>query len=709
MKISKFKTLFDTKNPENIDFAEFFDSVKNGDWEDILHRIRVEADDNERQKLKKRYLPYVTISGTFSQRDNDGLDEHSGLLCIDFDKVNNLPQTRQHIQDDPYTYACMVSASGNGLAAIVKIDPKKHTEAFLGLENYYYNKFALICDPACKDVSRPRYVTYDPNAYLNPNSQKFTAYLPKKAQPKLTTFIYSNSDFENVIAQIVDNNIDITGDYQQWRNLGFAIADAYKEAGQEYFVAISQFHPKYDYDIVVKQYGYCLKSKGIGITISTFFYFAKQAGLQIVSDRTRIIATAAKQAKRSRRDEASAINLLEQFDGIPAAESEPIVKQVFSQNVDTRDESDLPIVEQAELFLKTNYAFRRNVISRYIELNGVELTAKDLNTIYLQARKAVGDSLTFDLCDRLINSDLTPDYNPLTEFFQRHGYKYKEGTIAKLISCIRTDNSYDVGIYILKWLVGIVSAAHGKHSPLLLVLTGGQGSCKTEFFRRLLPPELQKYYAESKLDAGKDDELLMTQKLLIMDDEMGGKSKQEAKRLKELTSKQTFSLREPYGRNNVDLQRMAVLCGTTNDIQVLSDPTGNRRIIPINVLSINHEMYNSINKAELFAEAYQFFIKDYDWRLTKEEVKELNGSTSEFEEVFAEKELVIEYFRKAEVEDELDKHRRSLTWIASWLYERTKHRIDKRKLKLAMEQLGYEYKKYRIADSTLWGFEFIIK
>ncbi len=100
----------------------------------------------------------------------------------------------------------------------------------------------------------------------------------------------------------------------------------------------------------------------------------------------------------------------------------------------------------------------------------------------------------------------------------------------------------------------------------MLVLCGPrQGTGKTEFFRRILPPELIRYYAESKLDAGKDDEILMTQKLLIMDDEMGGKNKKEDKRLKELISKQTFSLREPYGRHNVELNRISVLCGTTND------------------------------------------------------------------------------------------------------------------------------------------------
>jgi len=59
----------------------------------------------------------------------------------------------------------------------------------------------------------------------------------------------------------------------------------------------------------------------------------------------------------------------------------------------------------------------------------------------------------------------------------------------------------------------------------------------TAELRRLLPKPLANYYAESKLDGGKDDDILLTKKLIIMDDEFGGKSKFEAKRFKELTSK----------------------------------------------------------------------------------------------------------------------------------------------------------------------------
>jgi predicted P-loop ATPase len=155
---------------------------------------------------------------------------------------------------------------------------------------------------------------------------------------------------------------------------------------------------------------------------------------------------------------------------------------------------------------------------------------------------------------------------------------------------------------------------------------------------------LKKYYAESKLDAGKDDDILMCQKLIVMDDEMGGKSKQDEKRFKELTSKSIFSLRAPYGRTNEDFKRLAVLCGTSNDPAVINDPTGNTRILPINVLTINHDLFNSIDKDELFMECYRAYVKGEDWQLNRSEFTELSELTTDFEAIPVERELIMLYF-----------------------------------------------------------------
>ena len=162
----------------------------------------------------------------------------------------------------------------------------------------------------------------------------------------------------------------------------------------------------------------------------------------------------------------------------------------------------------------------------------------------------------------------------------------------------------------------------------------------------MLPNYLKKYYAESKLDAGKDDDLLMCQKLIVMDDEMGGKSKQDEKRFKELTSKAVFSLRAPYGKGNEDFKRLAVLCGTSNDPEIINDPTGNTRILPIEVLSIDHELYNSIDKDELFMEAYRAYESGEVWQLTSGEITELNTVGQDFESSAIERELIMKFFGK---------------------------------------------------------------
>jgi hypothetical protein len=91
-----------------------------------------------------------------------------------------------------------------------------------------------------------------------------------------------SQDVELVISRIESQQTDITANYSDWRDIGFALADEFGERGRSYFQRISRFYPGYSQAVCDKQYDNCLKSNGRGVTLKSFFHLAKQAGINII-------------------------------------------------------------------------------------------------------------------------------------------------------------------------------------------------------------------------------------------------------------------------------------------------------------------------------------------------------------------------------------------------------------------------------------------
>ena len=88
-------------------------------------------------------------------------------------------------------------------------------------------------------------------------------------------------DVERIVSQIERQGIDIAPSYEEWVKLGFALADGLGENGREHFLRLSAIHAGCTREAADEQYSKCLHSKNSGITISTFFHLAKQAGISI--------------------------------------------------------------------------------------------------------------------------------------------------------------------------------------------------------------------------------------------------------------------------------------------------------------------------------------------------------------------------------------------------------------------------------------------
>lgn len=350
-------------------------------------------------------------------------------------------------------------------------------------------------------------------------------------------------------------------------------------------------------------------------------------------------------------------------------------------------------------FLADNYKLRYNVITGNVEntaksINGNYQIIDDteINTMYivLSAMYSGRDNkVSKDLLASFIFSGHIKMYNPFIDFIEKHKHiPRSEDLIKQLSECITTD-TIDAHKYIKHWGCGMIASIYGSQSPLTLVLAGEKiNTGKTEFFRRLLPNELKLYYAESGLDGGKDDDILMCRKLIIMDDEFGGKSKKDQKRFKGMTSKQNMSIRVPYGRTTTEMRRICSLCGTSNDLDLLSDPYGNRRILPINVLSINHELYNKIDKAHLFMAFYDLYESGFHWKFKQEDIETLNKDSDNFLSVNFESELIQLYLK---LPDELNSGvLMTNTGIKQYLEFESKQKIfNVTKLGIELKRLGF--------------------
>jgi len=627
---------------EIITLADFLNSVRYGSWKDQIEAIRAIKDKAARDNAKKN-IPSVTIAGVFKERKADNLIEHSGFIAVDIDNFSD----KAALLADPYTYALFYSASGNGIVVVAKVNPEKHKESYRWLSNYYFTTYGIAVDEAPKSVASLRFVSYDKDLFINERSKKSGVKAEQKARVQSLPTVLPQTVAAEMCVECAAQGHDIAPDYDSYFKLGLSIAKGFGEEGRSMFHTLCSASPKYNSTQAEKKYTECMKTAPHSkITVGTFYWMLKQVGIHAPQTNNRAVQVAA-MGKRSGRNVEGVVQQLVEMEGIGKEQAEALAIEVYQRDdIDLRKVSADPenIIDGVMEFIKQNHPIRKNSITQKLEENGQEVSKERLNSIYLRARGLFNTKdVTFDLIERVIFSDFTQEFNPIQEYIDRNRYRNGTGHVAALARTIKTD-SPNAEVFVRKWCLGWIAAINGHPVRSVLTLVGGQNTGKTEWFRRLPPSALRKYYAESKLDAGKDDDILMCQKLWVMDDEMGGKSKQDEKRFKELTSKSTFSLRAPYGRHNEDYKRLAVLCGTSNEEDIINDPTGNTRILPVRVLSIDHEAYNAIDKDELFMECVRAFESGEEWQLNKSELAALDEMGTEFETTPFERELILGHF-----------------------------------------------------------------
>ena len=179
--VSFFKNAFSTTPVENVPFEKVLEFIKCGFWEDKITKIKK---DYEKSKTQ---LPCFTPSGTFKYRHDIALYSYSGLVHLDYDKVDSVYNLKLKLINSPYVFAAFFSPSFNGLKVFVKVSSTSndHLTAFTLVRKHFDNLAGISSDTVVKNLSRLCFVSMDKDLYFQPEAKTFPIE-EMRPKPKVT-------------------------------------------------------------------------------------------------------------------------------------------------------------------------------------------------------------------------------------------------------------------------------------------------------------------------------------------------------------------------------------------------------------------------------------------------------------------------------------------------------------------------------------------
>ena len=322
------------------------------------------------------------------------------------------------------------------------------------------------------------------------------------------------------------------------------------------------------------------------------------------------------------------------------------------------------IVNMMQL-LESRYDFRYNTVMKFVEYmpkdkgwygyQPVEPRVQKRMTLEVQLadiRVSIKDVRNF------LESDYIKNYNPIDEYlFQCYDKWDGKDHIRALARTVPTANPHWAD-WFYTWFLGMVDQWRGySHrqygnsvAPLLI---SKQGYNKSTFCRRLLPPELQWGYSDNLILSEKRQVYqAMAQFMVINLDEFNQISPQVQQGfLKNLIQLPTLKYKPPYGSHVMEFPRLASFIATSNMKDILSDPSGNRRFIGVE-LTGPIDVSVRPNYQQLFAQALSALNNGEKSYFDAQQVKLIMKSNSQFEIIQPIDQYFLLYFELVEDEKE---------------------------------------------------------
>ncbi len=313
---------------------------------------------------------------------------------------------------------------------------------------------------------------------------------------------------------------------------------------------------------------------------------------------------------------------------------------------------------QLEDFMQRRYEFRRNTIKHEVEYRKRNsysfdfrpITDEALNTFSMEAH---AEGLNFWDRDikRYVNSERVADHNPVSFYLDNlpkwDGIDY----IRALANTIPTNNIHWAD-HFYRWFIGMVAQwkqmSKTYANSVVPLLIGDQGCGKSTWCKKLIPESLQEYYTDGiDFSSKREVEMALHRFILINLDEFDSIGISYQPYLKHLLQKPDIKMRRPYKSSIQSMKRYGVFIATSNNRDMLTDPTGSRRFLCTEIKGIIKED-PTIDINQVYAQALAAIHFGERYWFDKEEEKIIISDNRFFQQMPVEEQLLLQHFSSSD-------------------------------------------------------------
>ena len=341
------------------------------------------------------------------------------------------------------------------------------------------------------------------------------------------------------------------------------------------------------------------------------------------------------------------------------------LRRMMKRNPETAALRHIPestlLMLKTTAFMEQNYQFRKNVLTGVAQYRPVarpyfdymDVTEEDRNSMTIRALEAGLKSWDKDI-KRYIESKDIPQYDPIEDYLLHLPAWDGRDRLADFARRVPTSDGLWQRFFPL-WMRSMVAHWLGKDrehgNALVPMLIGPQGCGKSTFCGIVLPEELRAYYND-RVSFNNEFDLLnqMSSFALINIDEFDSIGASRQPLLKYLLSTPDVKLRVPYGKAVSQRRRYASFIATTNQQMPLTDLSGARRFLCVNVDG-RIDTDSRVDYAQLYAQLLAEIQAGQRYWLTDAETAEVIAHNEPFRQVDSIEEMVRTLFRKPKSDD----------------------------------------------------------